>query len=153
MHGDSHMNELGKELRLVWQAGIPLAGAMGIQVVEFAQNRLLIEAPLAPNINMHGSAFAGSLYGVCALAGWGMLWLQLRLRGLEGSILLAEAHISYARPVVDTIRCACEFDPVAHERQLDRLADSGKGVFVLQTQVRAADQAAVHFEGRYAVRV
>lgn len=147
------MNELGRELQLVWQAGIPLAGAMGIQVVEFAQNRLVVEAPLAPNINMHGSAFAGSLYGVCALAGWGMLWLQLRQRALEGSILLAEARISYARPVVATIRCACEFDPAPHERQLERLADSGKGVFLLETQVRAADQVAVRFEGRYAVRV
>jgi thioesterase domain-containing protein len=147
------MSDLGKELQWVWQAGIPLAGAMGIQVVECAPNRLLIEAPLAPNINVHGTAFAGSLYGVCALAGWGMLWLQLRQRALTGSILLAEAQISYVRPVADTIRCACEFDPALHERQLERLADSGKGVFVLVTQVLGADQAAVRFEGRYAVRV
>jgi thioesterase domain-containing protein len=58
----------------------------------------VVRAELEPNINVHGTAFAGSLYAIAALCGWGMTWLQLKTRHIDGSIVIAEGNIRYARP-------------------------------------------------------
>lgn len=146
------MQALCIELQQVWRTGIPLAAAMAIEVLDFTDDRLRIQAPLAPNINVHGSAFAGSLYGVCALAGWGLLWLKLRQHSLAGHIVLAEAHINYASPVLETICCECAFDPAQHDRQLERFASAGRAVFELECCVPGPASPAVRFAGRYAIR-
>ena len=78
-----------------------------------AANRLEIRAALAPNVNVHGTAFAGSLYAIAALCGWGSTWLALRSRALGAHIVIADGHIKYARPVAETIVATCLFDPVA----------------------------------------
>ena len=40
-----------------------------------------LKANLAANLNVHDTMFAGSIYSQCVLAGWGLIWLQLRRRG------------------------------------------------------------------------
>jgi thioesterase domain-containing protein len=146
------MAPLLEELRRTWHTGIPISAAMDVRPVAYDDGTLAIQAALEPNINVHGTAFAGSLYAICALACWGAIWLQLRQRGLTGSILLAQAHISYTRPVAETLHCQCRFDPVAQQAQLLRLTESGKSRFVLESEILVQGQSAVRFEGRFAVR-
>jgi thioesterase domain-containing protein len=141
------------ELQAIWHRGIPIAAAMGIRVADFSGQELLVRAPLEPNINVHGTAFAGSLYTVCALSGWGMTWLQLRARGLEGSIVLAEGRITYSLPVTNSIACRCRFEASLQERQLRRLSRSGKSALTLASTIAGPRADAVSFEGVYVVRL
>ena len=41
---------------------VPLIAHMGIDVVSWDGATVVVEAPLEPNINTHGTAFGGSLY-------------------------------------------------------------------------------------------
>jgi thioesterase domain-containing protein len=84
---------LSMELEATWHREIPLATAMQVAVEGYDGARLTIRAPLAPNRNLHGTAFAGSLFSVCALTGWGATWLKFRERGLSGLIVIAESTI------------------------------------------------------------
>ena len=43
-----------------------------------------LKANLAANLNVHDTMFAGSIYSQCVLAGWGLIWLQLKEAGLGG---------------------------------------------------------------------
>jgi thioesterase domain-containing protein len=147
------MKALCAELQQTWHREIPISAAMGISVVEGDAGTILVHAPLAPNINLHGTAFAGSLYAVAALTGWGMTWLALKTRDLDGSIVLAEGHIEYAKAVSETIVCRCDFDALAQERQLERLRAARKTVFTLHVTIGTGNEVACRFEGRYAVRV
>jgi thioesterase domain-containing protein len=61
-----------QRLGALWAEGIPLAGAMGVQVRRLDEQLLEVTAPLAPNRNHMGSAFGGSLQALATLAGWGV---------------------------------------------------------------------------------
>jgi thioesterase domain-containing protein len=147
------MKALLAELQRTWHQQIPISAAMGIEVVEFANDRLVVRAPLAPNINVHGTAFAGSLYAVAALCGWGMTWLQLKTRSIDGSIVIADGQIHYAAPVQQEIVVACQFDGAALATAMARLMSTGKTRFKLDCIIDAHGAEAGRFTGDYAVRL
>jgi thioesterase domain-containing protein len=43
--------------------------------------------------------FAGSIYTLATLTGWGMVWLQQTLANVEGDIVLANGQIRYLAPI------------------------------------------------------
>ena len=117
------------ELTRVWYEQIPLSAAMQVELVSFENDVLTVAADLAPNINLHGTGFAGSLYAINALCGWSMVHLQMQARSLEGSIVLADARMHYARPVKERIVSVCDFgEQVA---AFERLEETRKTRFTL----------------------
>ena len=98
---------LCKELELTWHRDIPLAAAMSIGVADYDGRTLTVRAPLPPNRNLHGSAFAGSLFSTCVLTGWGATWLALREQDLAGVIVIADSDIHYRKPVEGDLVCRC----------------------------------------------
>ena len=146
------MHTLLSELESTWRLEIPLTSAMGIQVVGYGEGTLRVRAPLEENRNVHGTAFAGSLFSVCVLTGWGAAWLALRLAGLEGQIVVADSRIGYRRAVTGEIACACRPDPDGLERSLADLRASGRMRLPLVCTIDSNGKAAVLFEADYVVR-
>lgn len=142
---------LCEELEQVWHDTIPLTRALAIKVESFDGETLTVAAALAPNINLHGTAFAGSLYAISALCGWSMVHLQLAMRELHGSIVLAEGHIRYLKPVAEDIVAVCSFGEQA--AAFDRLGDSGKARFPLTTRIAARGEDAALFDGEFGVKL
>ncbi len=142
--------EMLEELQSIWHTRIPISKAMGIQATGYDGETLRARAGLAENVNVHGTAFAGSLYAIAALCGWGITWLKLREAGLDGSIVIASGHIDYARPVAGDIEVACRFDADAQLAAMAKLRDTGKCRFELSVEIGAG---AALFNGNYAVRL
>jgi thioesterase domain-containing protein len=134
------------ELQTTWHREIPLAAAMALEIVTFQEGELVTRAPLGPNRNVHGTAFAGSLFSACVLTGWGRIWLALRERGLDGGIVVADSRIDYRKAVRGDVVCRC-----ADEPPLDELAARGRAEFNLTCTVDGTGKPAVRFEGRYVV--
>ena len=148
----TELQELCTDLQAIWYQQIPLSKAMDMRIVDFADNTLTCCASLAPNVNVHGTAFAGSLYAVQALTGWGMMHLQLQLHELDASIVIANGQIDYAKPVAEEIVVSCSF--AGQEAAMDNLQKSGKGRFQLTSKVQLSDgSSAGSFSGLYAVRL
>jgi thioesterase domain-containing protein len=147
------MKNLCAELERTWHEEIPISKAMGIRVADFANDQLVVRAELEPNINVHGTAFAGSLYAIAALCGWGMTWLQLKTRRIDGSIVIADGRIHYERPVKEPIIATCRFVLNDQADAMERLKSHGKTRFNLECVVRANGNDAARFTGDYAVRV
>src|SRR6056300_1138337 len=95
------------QLQSIWHEQIPLSKAMQMQIETFDGELLETRAVLEPNVNVHGTAFAGSLYAIQALTGWGMMHLQLKLNNLDASIVIASGQIDYAKPVAEEIVVQC----------------------------------------------
>ena len=148
----TELHDLCTDLQAIWYQQIPLSKAMDMRVADFADNTLTCCASLAPNVNVHGTAFAGSLYAVQALTGWGMMHLQLQLHELDASIVIANGQIDYAKPVAEEIVVSCSF--AGQEAAMDNLQKSGKGRFQLTSKVQLSDgSSAGSFSGLYAVRL
>jgi thioesterase domain-containing protein len=145
-------DSLCRELETVWHRDIPLTAAMGIAVEGYDGSTLTVRAPLAPNRNLHGTTFAGSLYSTCALTGWGAIWLALRRRKLEAMIVVAQSDIEYRKGVSADFVCRATLEASALEPGLERLRDEGRASLELVSTIDQHDKRAVTFTGRYVVR-
>ena len=78
---------------------IPLALNMDLHLQDCDDDHLSIAAPLVPNINDKGCAFGGSLVSVMTLTGWGLVELEMRMRGWDCDLFVGESHVRYLEPI------------------------------------------------------
>jgi thioesterase domain-containing protein len=72
---------------------------MQLRVHSYDGARLVLAAPLAPNINDKGCAFGGSLVSLLTLAGWGLLVLRLRGERRSCDVYVQDSHVRYLAPL------------------------------------------------------
>jgi thioesterase domain-containing protein len=138
-----------QQLSATWQQTIPLSQYMQLSITGFDGNALCCEAPMAPNINLHQTMFAGSIYTLATLTGWGLLYLQLQALGLTGDQVLADASIRYIRPVEKEPEARCALQHCVGD--LSGLAQGHKVKQKIVVQIFSAGELAAEFTGRYAV--
>lgn len=136
-------------LSQTWQQGIPLSEFMQLQVQSFDGHQLQCKAPLAPNKNPHQTMFAGSIYSMATLTGWGMVFLQLKALGLQGDIVLADAQIRYLAPVHHAP--AAQVNLLQLKGDLTPLARGQKVRQHLTVHIMDGDKKVGEFEGRFVV--
>lgn len=142
-----------RELEKTWHREIPLTSSMGIRVVGLVNQKLHVKAGFDRNRNLHGTAFAGSLYSICVLTGWGAAWIALQMAGVSASIVAQTANIRYLRPVSGELRSVCALPELVATGQLDELTGSGRCRLKLACEVPADTGPAALFRGVYALRV
>ena len=139
-----------RDLQAVWDEAFPMAAAMGVTIVDYDGETLKTKAPLRGNTNVHGSAFAGSLYALEALTAWGAIYLKLAALELDASIVHASGSIDFARPInADIVATSTLNDSVPLERDL---REKGRSRFELTTTVAVDGEPASTFSGVYVVR-
>jgi len=145
------VDSLGRELQATWLREIPLANALAIEVASCTPDEIVVRAPLAANRNLHGTAFAGSLFAVCVLTGWGAAWRALKARSTEGLIVVTDSRIRYRRAVTGELVCICRPDAEDIEQRLAGLAASSRASLRLGCTIDQDGKPAVIFEGEYVV--
>lgn len=100
------------DLQALLYREVPLSRQMGVAAESYDGGTLSLTADLEPNINIHGTAFGGSMYSLAALCGWALLRLRLEDLSLQAEIMLGSARIDYRRPVRTKLaaRAACRGD-------------------------------------------
>ena len=126
---------------------IPLTRAMGVRVLADEAHGFAIEAPVDLNHNHLQTAFGGSINSVATLAGYGLLWLQLRG---ETELVIAESSIRFLRPVRQTIRAVCMQPPASELDAFARtLREKGKSRITLKVDVEENGERAAEFRGTF----
>lgn len=87
---------------------IPLARSMGLELGSYDGEKLVLDCPLAPNVNDKGCAFGGSLTSLMTLAGWGVVELALRQRGEDCDVYVGESTVRYLDPVWGDFQAAAQ---------------------------------------------
>lgn len=142
-----------KKLKMLEQTlhkEVPMTRQMGVRVEEHDGKELVFRADLEPNINIHGTAFGGSLYSICAVTCWGMLHLKFEEAGLEAHSVLGEANIRYLLPVRGEIEARCRLpDDGSLESFIERLKNGQRARLELKAEIIVDRGVAVEFAGRY----
>ena len=129
---------------------VPLTKHMGVTVEEHDGRELVFLADFQANINIHGTAFGGSLYSICAVVCWGMLHLKFEEAGLEAHSVLGDARISYKRPVRGEIKAICRLpDDGSFETFIEKIRNGERARFDLAAEIIVDDQVAVRYQGSY----
>lgn len=136
-----------RELQKTWHEEIPISEHMGIKLHQYTERTIETRASLNKNINLHGTMFAGSIYSLATLTGWGMLFLQLKQKGLQGEIVLGDANIHYHKPVTMQPRGVCNIESVKVKFGL--LQKGKKCPATITVDIYDNDQAVAEFVGQY----
>ncbi|UAX94709.1 thioesterase domain-containing protein [Ensifer adhaerens] len=88
-----------QDLQAYLHAHIPLSAAMQVQVEEVADDRILLSAPLAPNINHRETVFGGSASALTILSAWSLLHVRLRNGGVAARLVIQSNRMDYLKPV------------------------------------------------------
>lgn len=135
-------------------ANIPLSAAMGVRVRLASPERVLLWAPLAPNINHHQSVFGGSGVVLATLSAWTLLHVRLERQRLGAQLVIQRSSMEYERPIPGDFEAICRFaDEVAWERFCSTLARRGRARMTLQAQLLHAAHEMGSFVGDFVALV
>lgn len=137
------------QLQQAWYNHIPLSEKMGVRIIQYTGQKFITTMSETGNQNPHHTLFAGSLFSLATLTGWGLIWLLLRERHLGGTIILADAHIRYNKPI--TGKPGAEANLGSLGGDLDRLARGRKARVQLKVELSGNDKPGAVFEGVYLV--
>ncbi len=102
-------NTVNKYQSLVYDT-IPISRYMQWSIEKLSSNTTTTKTLLAPNINVHGTGFAGSVYAAAMSSGWTLLKSWYDKLSFETTLLAAEASIKYLSPVTTDFICNAEID-------------------------------------------
>lgn len=137
------------QLQQAWYEHIPLSEKMGVRISQYTGQKFITTMPEIGNQNPHHTLFAGSLFSLATLTGWGLIWLLLRERQLGGTIILADAHIRYTTPVTGRPRAEADLGSLSGD--LDRLARGRKARVQLAVSLYGNERKGAIFNGIYLV--
>lgn len=131
-------------------ARIPITKAMGITLKDYDDDALTLFAPLWPNRNDKGTAFAGVLSTLVTLAGWSYTQISLEHHGFDAVAVVAESHLSYRRPAAGDLWATCRGpDRETRRRFFELLAENGKARWKLEAELWSREVMAVYYTADY----
>ncbi len=133
---------------------IPITKKLGLKVEYFNNQKLIINAPLNNNHNDKGTAFAGSLYSLAVLTGWGFISLKLLQEKIDAQTAVHNSNIVYNKPINKDFYAICKFiDIHSWDKFKNRVVKKSNGKISLSVKIfhknDNEDIERVKFNGEY----
>ena len=129
---------------------IPLAQAMGMHVLESSPESVILEAPLAANINHIGTAFGGSESALAILAAWSLLHERLKPISLNAQIIIQRNSIQYLKPVSADFTAKAHLTNFADWQQFETILERrGRARINISATIECEGVVAARFEGDF----
>ncbi len=140
------------ELQASLYQRIPLSRAMGVRIVEADVARIVVQAPLRPNVNHSGTVFGGSASAVAMLAAWSLVEARLLACGQPGRIVIRRSAMEFERPITgDFTATATAPDDGDWSRLLATLRRGRMGRIAVRAVLDCAGERVGELEGEFAV--
>jgi thioesterase domain-containing protein len=131
-----------------------LARHIGIVVESADDGAVVLHAPLAPNANYKGTAFAGSLYSLAVLAGWAWVTRYLAARGVSADAVIQESNTRFLVPVEGELTARAGAPSAAQIDKFQKMLQrAGRGRIRLRVEIHYGDALATLFEGVFAAAI
>ncbi len=148
------MSELARAQALLaeMREQMPLLHFMQIEVVAFDGRALTLCAPLDPNRNDKGTAFAGAIASLSTVTGWALLTLWARAEVGACQVAVYHSEMRYRYPIETVFEATATLPDAAVLAQLkERLTARGKGRADVQIVVQSDTREAVSQTAGYAL--
>lgn len=136
-----------QKLQKLWHQKIPLSKAMNINLCYFDQNHLFTNCDTVFNKNLHNTMFAGSIYTLATLTGWGWVYFLLQEKQLQADIVLAKADIRYIKPLAGVAHAKTSQALVTGSGEELTLGENAR--FTIEVQICCGDNTVAIFTGFY----
>jgi len=134
---------------------IPLTNYMQLEVKSYDEKHLITYAPLKPNVNDKGTAFAGSLCTMTTISSWSLCWLISQEMGFKNtSIVILKNDIQYLKPITNDFTCHTN-KPSLDELEVlkEKLNSKKSGSIKITSNIHENGETCVTFEGIYVIKI
>lgn len=106
---------------------IPLAEALGVQIVRLDGGGVELHAPFDPNRNGHGTLFGGSAVSVALLAGWLLVHGWVEAAEANADVVIHELDARFDSPITGEVWAVATAPPTQARERFERtLAKRGR---------------------------
>ena len=129
---------------------IPLTRHLGATATAWDGTTVRLAAPLAPNLNHRSTAFGGSLSAMAILAGWALVHLALRDRGVDARVVIQRTELDFEEPVDGDFTATATLPPPKEwDRFLATLARHRRARVEIDATLRSPSGEGGHHVGTY----
>lgn len=129
---------------------IPLSAAMQVRVVEATLARVVLAAPLAPNINHRETVFGGSAAALAMLSAWALLHLKLAAERVDARLVIQASELRYERPIPGDFTATCALADETHWQRFRAMLDRrGRARIPLAATLAHGAEPCAFFTGEF----
>ena len=144
------MHDVAAEVQQYLHRQIPLSEKMGAEVGEVSEERVVLRAPLTPNLNHRKTGFGGSISALAMLTGWTYVYYRLRQLSIPTHIVIQRNTMEFGCPVTGDFEAVCSApEDRVWQHFIAMLTRKSRGRLDLDVEVKAAGQATGSFVGTY----
>ena|SRR5436190_1601463 len=121
---------------------------MGVAVTEAGVERVMLFAPLAPNINHRETVFGGSVSSLALLTAWALIYLRLQAEGFDSRLVVQRNTIHYARPIAGDFT-ATATTPAAWSSFVRTLRRKNRARIAVTVELRSEENSVGTLEGDF----
>jgi len=123
---------------------------MDVSVQSVQLDRVVLAAPLQPNINHRETAFGGSISALAILAAWSLLHTRLQHEGLVARLVIQRNTMEYEQPVLGEFSATASLDADAPwKRFIHMLKTKGKARIAVSSSLEHAGFVVGKFSGEF----
>lgn len=138
------------ELEFYLHEHIPLSRAMDVSVREVHPERVVLRAPLAPNINHQETIFGGSASAVAILAAWSLVHTRLADAGIGNRLVIQRNSMDYQLPIAGAFTARSFIaEPEAWQAFLRMLTRKGRARITASATLEFNDTTVGYLEGEF----
>lgn len=128
---------------------IPLSRAMDVSVISASAASVVLEAPLEPNINVHGTMFGGSVAALGLLAAWSVMHLRLEDEGIKCQLVIHRTETEYLLPISGCVTASAMLDTSGWDHFRDMFTRRGKARLTVTAELLHNGQVAARLIGEF----
>ncbi len=130
---------------------IPITNHFNFQIEEYENNSIKLSAPLNQNKNDKGMGFAGSIFSIAVLSGWGLLTLKFKEENINPKIALYKGNIVYKKPIQNDFISQCMISEEEWLKLKNHVLDNSTGKIKLKIAIYEAgkDQILAEMEAKF----
>lgn len=136
-------------LQTTWHEQIPITRYMALEIKHANQTHIVLTAPVAPNINVHQTMFAGSIYTLATLCGWGAIHLAMKNQQVSGDIVLSSAEIDYKKPITKNPIATADWGNI--DLDYKSLTNKMKVKITIAVELNVGNEHVATFHGVYVI--
>jgi thioesterase domain-containing protein len=138
------------ELQSYLYHSIPITQAMGVEVRQCGAKKVVLFAPLAPNINHRETVFGGSASTLAILSAWALLQTALSREAIAARLVIQNNTMSYDKPINSDFYAVCRFeDASAWERFKATLQRRKRARITVTSVLECEGEPVANFEGQF----
>ncbi|MGB1254945.1 MAG: YiiD C-terminal domain-containing protein [Thiolinea sp.] len=141
--------DAAQSLQQTIRSTIPMSQHMGYEITALSETSIQVSAPLENNVNIHGTAFAGSIYSVATLTAWALCYHMLQSTHTGAELVLGEGQIKYRAPIKADLQCTAEVSAEEREDFLNTLTTKGRSRLLVKVNINNA----AFWEGKLAAKI